>query len=97
MSESPIWLNAKGRKDECIQTLEKIVAILNGKLTSWEDYQKCNPNLLKEDNDIRKEKKGKNYTLLQIINFKSQRKNFLLMTYIWLACSYCYYGIILNF
>ena len=59
MSESPICLNAKGRKDECIQTLEKIVAILNGKLPSWEDYQKCNPNLLKEDNDIRKEKKGK--------------------------------------
>ena len=64
-TESPIWLNAKGRKDECIQTLEKI-AILNGQIPSWEDYQKSNLDLLREDSDINKKDKNHKNILFEI-------------------------------
>lgn len=40
--------------------------------------------------------KGKTFSIFQIITFNSQRKNFILNTFIWLGAGFSFYGIILN-
>ena len=93
-TESPRWLNVQGRKEECITEMANI-ARLNGNLQQWEDFLSKNPNFIEGKSDSLPQKKT-NYSLFQILSFKSQRKNFLLMTYIWLVSAFCFYGIILN-
>lgn len=39
---------------------------------------------------------GKTYSLIQIIQFKSQRTNFIFNTLLWGVGGFCFYGIILN-
>ena len=96
-TESPRWLNAMGKKEECLLAMENIAKI-NGNLAAWEQFKKNNTNFIEGDktNHHGNNNKSNDYSLIQIIGFKSQRKNFLLMAYIWMASSFCFFGIILN-
>ena len=94
--ESPRWLNSQKKTEECLATL-RIIAEINGRVKEWEDFQNNNQHLLQGD----KGKGGntevsKTFSIFQIITFKSQRKNFILNTFVWFAAGFCFYGIILN-
>jgi len=91
--ESPRWLNSKNRMNDCFETLKKI-AIVNGKEDSFKKYLEANSDLVKSSNELQEVKKS--YNLWEIINLKSQKKNLLLLIYIWFAGGFCFYGLILN-
>jgi len=106
--ESPRWLHSKGFKDECIQALTEI-AIFNGNEQNWHEFKNKNeelinkigtPYLEKEENLKEKventETQNKNYTICDILSFKSQRTIFIKITTIIACSSYIYFGIILN-
>ena len=104
--ESPRWLHSVGRKEECIEELTKLAAY-NGRLEQWLDFQKNNQDIInkigtpfleknEENNDNNKSELKKTYNIFQILQFKSQRNTFIKLTVICIACSYNYYGIILN-
>ena len=106
--ESPRWLHSKGFKEECINAITEL-AIFNGTEEQWYDFKNKNEELInkigtpyldeKENvNNIIKNKeiKTKNYTIIDILNFKSQRSNFIKITIIIACSSYIYFGIILN-
>jgi hypothetical protein len=38
----------------------------------------------------------KTYNILEILGLKSQKKNVLIMSYLWFAAGFCFYGLILN-
>jgi MFS family permease len=38
----------------------------------------------------------KTYNIFEIMNLKSQKKNVLIMCYLWFAAGFCFYGLILN-
>jgi hypothetical protein len=38
----------------------------------------------------------KTYNIFQILQLKSQKKNVLIMSYLWFAAGFCFYGLILN-
>ena len=106
--ESPRWLHSKGFKNECIDALNKM-AIFNGTETQWNDFKNNNVELINKigtpyldknenikENAKNAELKNKNYTLIDILNFKSQRIVFIKITIIIACSSYIYFGIILN-
>ena len=106
--ESPRWLHSKGFKNECIDALNKM-AIFNGTETQWNDFKNNNVELINKigtpyldknenikENAKNAELKNKNYTLIDILNFKSQRTVFIKITIIIACSSYIYFGIILN-
>lgn len=96
-TESPRWLNSQQKNDECLETLKQI-AIINGNLKQWESFISKNKTLLISDNssNTNNKSKSKTYSLLQIISFKSQRKNFFYNFFTWFSIGFCFYGIILN-
>jgi MFS family permease len=103
--ESPRWLHSVGNKEGCLETLTQL-AILNGRQEQWIDFQNKNKDIINkigtpflekaEGNDANNDKLKKNYNILQILQFKSQRTIFIKLTIISTFCSYNYYGIILN-
>ena len=103
--ESPRWLHSVGNKEECLQTLTKL-AMVNGRQNQWIEFQNENKDLINKlgtpflersentsNNNTRLEK---NYNIIEILKFKSQRTLFIKLTIISTFCSYNYYGIILN-
>ena len=103
--ESPRWLHSVGNKERCLETLTKL-AINNGREEQWIGFQNKNKDLInklgtpfleKNENNLdNKVKLEKNYNIIEILKFKSQRTIFIKLTIISTFCSYNYYGIILN-
>ena len=108
--ESPRWLHSKGFKNECINALTEL-AIFNGTQKEWNEFKNKNEDLInrigtpyldkKEDLDLSETKKNqtlknKDYTIIDILKFKSQRPIFIKITIIIASSSYIYFGIILN-
>ena len=108
--ESPRWLHSKGCKEECIKALTDL-SIFNGTQTQWYEFKNKNEELINKigtpyldeknnidiNNEIKSEEfKNKNYTIIDILSFKSQRTNFIKITIIIASSSYIYFGIILN-
>ena len=106
--ESPRWLHSQGFKEECIAALTEL-AIFNGTEAQWYDFKNKNIDLinkigtpyLDKKEDIKDkinntEMQNKNYTICEILSFKSQRSVFIKVTIIIAGSSYIYFGIILN-
>ena len=95
--ESPKWLNSQKMIDKCINNLREI-ANINGKLKTFDEYIEKNKELLtlNNENSDNQSKQPVSYSLLQIFNFPSQRKNSILNFIVWFSCGFCFYGIILN-
>ena len=93
--ESPRWLNSQKKTDECLETLRSI-AETNGRVKEWEEFLATNKNALLNDGPKQNSNSAKNYSLIQIIGFKSQRTNFIFNSFLWLSGGFCFYGIILN-
>ncbi len=106
--ESPRWLHSQGFKEECIAALTEL-AIFNGTEAQWYDFKNKNIDLinkigtpyLDKKEDIKDkvnntEMQNKNYTICEILSFKSQRSVFIKVTTIIACSSYIYFGIILN-
>ena len=87
--ESPRWLHSKGFKEECVQAITEL-AIFNGTEKQWFDFKNKNEELINKigtpyldkegstNDKIKNEKlKDKNYTIIDILRFKSQRSNFI--------------------
>ena len=85
------------------------LAIFNGTYVQWYDFKNKNEELInkigtpyldrKENINDKMKNEGlqnKNYTLIDILNFKSQRTVFIEITIIIAFSSYIYLGIILN-
>ena len=104
--ESPRWLHSKGFKEECIASLTEL-AIFNGNEQKWYDFKNQNEELInkigtpflekeEQEKDSIRSNENKNYTICDILKFKSQRTIFIKITVITACSSYIYYGIILN-
>jgi len=104
--ESPRWLHSKGFKEECIASLTEL-AIFNGNEQKWYDFKNQNEELINrigtpflEEEDqvegVNNNNENRNYTICDILKFKSQRTIFIKITVITACSSYIYYGIILN-
>jgi len=104
--ESPRWLHSVGDKNGCLNSLNEI-AIYNQREELWINFKNNNLDLInklgtvylekdKNNNNSKSENVNKNYTIFQILKFKSQRNTFIKITAIFLCCSYNYFGIILN-
>ena len=95
-TESPRWLIANGRKEECVEVMRNI-SQLNGTTKDLEAFLKNNKNVFEGNNfNSKASNKGNHYSLTEILSFQSQRKNFLVLSFLWFSSCYCFYGIILN-
>ncbi|XP_059057476.1 organic cation transporter-like protein isoform X2 [Achroia grisella] len=86
LSNTPRWLIAVKRTEDAIHTLER-VARVNGRPTEHirtevENFQKAAENT--------QLKKG---SLVDLVRTPNLRKNILAMSFNWLTCSYCFYGV----
>ncbi|CAK1555151.1 unnamed protein product [Leptosia nina] len=84
--ETPRWLIAMKRTDEAIKILEKAAKM--NKLptdTIRDDIEKYQKAI--ENNNL---KKG---NILDLFRTPNLRKNILAMSFNWLTCSYCFYGV----
>ena len=103
--ESPRWLHSIGDKEGCIRSLTEI-AIYNERVEQWNNFKDNNQDLInklgtpnlenEQNNDFKGKIKKQNYSIFQILQFKSQRMTFIKITFIFVCCSYNYFGIILN-
>lgn len=91
-TESPRWLVTKGKKNECIEVM-RFIASVNNTTSQFENFLKDNEDVFEKNHS---NTTNKNYTLYQILSFKSQRKNFIILAFLWFSSCYCFYGIILN-
>ncbi|KAL4702081.1 hypothetical protein ACJJTC_002280 [Scirpophaga incertulas] len=86
LPETPRWLIAMKRTDEAVNILERIATVNNRPVTNTKTdvdaYQKAI-----EKNNL---KKG---TILDLVRFPNLRKNIIAMSFNWLTCSYCFYGV----
>ena len=96
-SESPHWLNSVGRKQECLDVLT-FIAKVNNKEKEWADFQNKNPEIIKSIGVKKNEnnENKKNYNIIQILSFPSQRKKILLLSCIWCISGMNFFGIVLN-
>lgn len=83
-----------------IKVFESISRI-NNKQKDFDNFLKNNKNIFKDHEEINQNKFNENnykksYTFFEILKFKSQRKNALLLLFIYFSISFCFYGIILN-
>jgi MFS family permease len=92
--ESPRWLNSKNRMTDCIEAFKKIAEI-NGTEENFKIFLEVNSDLLSGSANILSEVK-KNHTIMDIFNYKSQRKKMLILCYIWFAITFCFYGLFTN-
>ena len=95
-SESPHWLNSIGRKQEFLDVLT-FIAKVNDKEKQWVSFRNKNPHIIKIIG-ANNEKNGnkKNYNIIQILCFPSQRKKILLLCCIWCISGMNFFGIVLN-
>ena len=80
-TESPHWLHSMGRKQECLDVLT-FIAKINDREKEWVDFQNKNPEIIKTIGEIKIEKNNenkKNYNIIQILHFPSQRKKIILL------------------
>ena len=96
--ETPRWLLSQKRYDELIKVFESISRI-NNRQKEFDNFLKNNKHIFKDQEEINQKKFNENkksYTFFEILKFKSQRKNALLLLFIYFSISFCFYGIILN-
>ena len=96
--ESPRWLNSIGRKQECLDALT-FISKINNKEKEWNDFKINHPEIIKKigGKKIENSNKGfKNYNIIQILSFPSQRKKILLLCCLWFASGMNFFGILLN-
>lgn len=96
-TESPHWLHSMGRNQECLDVLS-FIAKVNDKEKEWIDFQNKNPDIIKKigEQKIEKNVNKKNYNILQILNFPSQRNKIILLCCLWFASGMNFFGILLN-
>ena len=98
--ESPRWLDSIGRKQECLEVLT-FISKVNDKEKEWNEFQKRHPEIIKKIGKIKNESSNKdnntkNYNILQILSFPSQRKKIILLCFLWFISGMNFYGILLN-
>ena len=99
--ESPRWLHSMEKREECLQTLDKI-AIYNNCEKEWKNYKFNNPQIIytigkKDSESINQVNNNKhNYSIYEILLLKSQRKNIICCIILCFISSYCYFGIVLT-
>lgn len=95
-TESPRWLKTMGREEECVETF-RTIARYNGREKEWEEFLSNNrENFLNEDMNSSSKASAKNYNIIQIFLFKSQRRNLLILSYIWFIGAFIFFGVVLN-
>ena len=92
--ESPRWLYSVGEKGKCMNALSEI-ARYNEREDEWNKFKVNNSHFFEQQNNSQNEN-NKSYTILEILQFKSQRNTFIKITIIMVCASYNYFGIILN-
>ena len=94
--ESPRWLYSMGRKKECLEVLT-FIAKVNEKENEWNDFQKNNPDIINEFEELKDENSQiKNYSIIEILRFPSQRKKIMLLCCLWFISGMNFFGILLN-
>ncbi|XP_045499261.1 organic cation transporter-like protein [Colias croceus] len=84
--ETPRWLIAMKRTDEAVKILERAAKFNNMPTdTIKQDIEKYQKSV--EKNNL---KKG---SILDLFRTPNLRKNILAMSFNWLTCSYCFYGV----
>lgn len=86
LPETPRWLLAVKKTDEAVDLIERIAKINN---LPTEDIR----FKIEEYQTEHKAEKAKS-SVLDLFRTPNLRKNILLMSYIWLSCSYCFYGMV---
>ncbi|XP_026748938.2 organic cation transporter protein-like [Galleria mellonella] len=86
LPNSPRWLIAVKRTEESIHILER-VAKVNGRPTEQIRTEVENHQKAIEKTQL---KKG---TLIDLVRTPNLRKNIMAMSFNWLTCSYCFYGV----
>ena len=99
--ESPRWLHSIGRKKECLDVLT-FIAKINEKEKEWMDFQINHPEIIKEIGEKKLQSSNnqninkKNYNIIKILSFPSQRRKVMLLCVLWFASGMNFFGIILN-
>lgn len=91
MDESPLWLLKKGKTEEALKIIERMVRINN----MYSGQQKTTQSLLIDHNTLEMPAVEKAPTTLEFLKNKSVRTNFLINTQLFIAVSVSYY--IMNF
>ena len=98
-TESPRWLHSMGRKEECLEVLT-FIAKINEKEKEWNNFQKNKPDIInkigEKKNETSNNNTKKNYNIIQILSFPSQRKKIVLLCCLWFASGMNFFGILLN-
>ena len=96
--ETPKWLFSKNRIDELIRVFEAISRI-NERQIDFDIFMNKNKDIFKKKEEISEKNSNiykKIYTIFEVLSFKSQRKNSVLLLFIYFSISFIFYGIILN-
>lgn len=96
--ESPRWLITQGKKEECLESFKQIAKYNNrtNELNKLLNENNIEELLQSKTNSRKKEYKNVNLSIIEIFNFKSQRKTLLILILLWFGSAFCFYGIILN-
>ena len=96
-TESPRWLHSMGKRKECLEVFT-FIAKVNGKEKEWNDFQKKNPKIINKigEKQIESSDIKKNYNIVKILGFPSQRKKIILLCCLWFASGMNFFGILLN-
>lgn len=96
-TESPRWLHSMGKKQECLEVLTYIAKI-NEKEKEWNDFQKNEPEIINKigEKSINSSNIKKDYNIIKILGFPSQRKKIALLCCLWFASGMNFFGILLN-
>ena len=97
--ESPRWLNSMGKKQECLEVLT-FISKINEREKEWNDFQKNKPEIINKIGEkianSNNNSNKKNYNIIQILSFPSQRKKIMLLCCLWFASGMNFFGILLN-
>ncbi|CAK1581248.1 unnamed protein product [Parnassius mnemosyne] len=104
LNESVRWLLSKGRNNEAANVLKKAMKMNNVdlsndvlaplyKLGRAEDFEKVKNETQNEE--IQKEVK-KSSTFIQVIKSRIIRKRVLVCSFLWITCTFVYYGLSIN-
>ena len=99
-TESPNYLINIGKGNYALECYKKISKI-NGNEKKINEFIKIHSKEIQDFinqsfTSTNKNIKSKTYSVIEIFNLKSQRKNFFILSYIWFAGSLNYFGIIIN-
>jgi hypothetical protein len=95
--ESPRWLISQQKYDELIQVFEGI-SVVNERHIDFDVFLKSNKDSFykNEENNDKKSEINRTYTIFEVLKYKTQRNNALLLLFIDFSISFIFYGIILN-